>query len=125
MLLARYGDAVLLPAPWYFNYEMTLGVLGVEPRALPCLAENAFVPHPADAEPLIDNRVRAMSYSRRTTRPVRSTRPAFIEQFAELCMSKAFARDRTRPIVTFSRLSLNRPHEHFTGQAWRDHVVGL
>ncbi len=44
MALARAGDAVILPAPWYFNHQMTLRMLGVEARALPCLPENGFVP---------------------------------------------------------------------------------
>src|SRR5919112_1421587 len=60
MLLAKAGDAVLLPTPWYFNHAMTLGMLGVEARPLPCRAEAGFVPDPADADALIDDRVRAL-----------------------------------------------------------------
>ena len=45
--LAKAGDAVLLPTPWYFNHEMTLHMLGIEARPLPCLAASGFVPDPS------------------------------------------------------------------------------
>ena len=54
MLLAHRGDAVLLPTPWYFNHQMSLDMLGIEPRPLPCRAEAGFVPRVEDAEALID-----------------------------------------------------------------------
>ncbi len=60
MALARAGDNVLLPTPWYFNHEMTLTMLGVEPRALPCDPAAGFVPDVATAEALIDARTRAI-----------------------------------------------------------------
>jgi aspartate/methionine/tyrosine aminotransferase len=60
MALARAGDAVLLPAPWYFNHAMTLQMLGVEARALPCRAKDGFIPDPDAAERLIDGKVRAL-----------------------------------------------------------------
>ncbi len=60
MLLARHGDAVLLPAPWYFNHEMSLDMLGIEARPLPCRAEAGFVPRIEDAEALIDGNVKAI-----------------------------------------------------------------
>src|SRR6478735_8609461 len=49
MALARAGDNVLLPTPWYFNHEMTLTMLGVEARPLPCAPEAGFVPDVATA----------------------------------------------------------------------------
>lgn len=61
MLVAKAGDAVVLPTPWYFNHAMTLRMLGIEARALPARAEAGFVPDPADAEPLLaDGRARAL-----------------------------------------------------------------
>ena len=47
-------DAVLLPTPWYFNHEMTLNMLGVEPRPLSCDPQAGFVPDAETAEALID-----------------------------------------------------------------------
>lgn len=60
LALAKAGDAVILPAPWYFNHEMALGMLGIAARPLPCRAAAGFVPDPDEAEPLIDTRTRAI-----------------------------------------------------------------
>jgi aspartate/methionine/tyrosine aminotransferase len=49
LAVAKAGDAVLLPAPWYFNHEMTLRILGIEPIVLPTHAVRGFVPDPAEA----------------------------------------------------------------------------
>ncbi|MFL5006680.1 MAG: aminotransferase class I/II-fold pyridoxal phosphate-dependent enzyme, partial [Microvirga sp.] len=56
MLVAKAGDAVLLPSPWYFNHEMTAKMLGVEARPLPCDPKAGFVPDPDEAGRLIDAR---------------------------------------------------------------------
>src|ERR1051326_3827642 len=52
LALAKAGDAVILPTPWYFNHKMTLDMLGIEAVALPCRAEDGFVPDPGAVAPL-------------------------------------------------------------------------
>jgi aspartate/methionine/tyrosine aminotransferase len=59
-VIASSGDNVLVPTPWYFNHEMTLRMQGVEARPLPCRAEDGFVPDPARAAALINERTRAI-----------------------------------------------------------------
>src|SRR4051794_7727642 len=59
-VLAAPGEAVLLPAPWYFNHAMALDMRGVSVLPLPCRAEDGFVPDPERAAALIDARVRAI-----------------------------------------------------------------
>jgi aspartate/methionine/tyrosine aminotransferase len=85
MALARAGDAILLPSPWYFNHAMALDMLGIEARALPCAAEQAFVPDPVFAETLIDERVRAIVLVTPNNPTGATYTPAVIEAFAELC----------------------------------------
>ena len=58
--LARVGEAVMLPAPWYFNHKMALDMLGIEAVALPCQPGASFVPSIADARRLLTNRIRAI-----------------------------------------------------------------
>lgn len=60
MALARSGDQVLLPVPYYFNHQMWLEMLGVEAVHLPFRSDRAGVPDPADAERLIGERTRAI-----------------------------------------------------------------
>ena len=88
MLLAHRGDAVLLPTPWYFNHQMSLDMLGIEPRPLPCRADAGFVPRVEDAEALIDDKVRAIVLVT-PNNPTGAVYPAHvIESFAELCRKR-------------------------------------
>ncbi|WP_376099481.1 aminotransferase [Roseomonas sp. CCTCC AB2023176] len=59
--IADAGDAVLIPTPWYFNHAMAARMTGIEPRPLPCRAENGFVPDVEEAaRRMADGRVRAV-----------------------------------------------------------------
>ena len=60
LALAKAGDAVMLPTPWYFNHKMALDMLGIEAVPLPCRAENGFVPDVEDARRLLTDRLRAI-----------------------------------------------------------------
>ena len=60
MALAKAGDAIILPSPWYFNHKMTLDMLGIEARAVPALPEDGFIPDPERIAAAIDERVRAV-----------------------------------------------------------------
>jgi aspartate/methionine/tyrosine aminotransferase len=44
LALARAGDAVLLPAPWYFNHKMALDMLGIEARPCPAGPRTGLCP---------------------------------------------------------------------------------
>jgi aspartate/methionine/tyrosine aminotransferase len=125
MLLAKAGDAVLLPTPWYFNHTMTLGMLGVEPRPLPCRPEAGFVPDPADAARLIDERVRAIVLVT-PNNPTGAVYPAaVIEAFAELCRRRGVWLVLDETYRDFLPPSLDRAHGVFVGEGWREHVIGL
>jgi aspartate/methionine/tyrosine aminotransferase len=50
LALAKAGDAILLPAPWYFNHAMTLRMLGIMAVPLPTHAKRGFVPDPLEVE---------------------------------------------------------------------------
>lgn len=56
LAIAKSGDAILLPTPCYFNHEMTLSMLGIEPVPLPARAETGFLPSVKDAERIIQER---------------------------------------------------------------------
>jgi aspartate/methionine/tyrosine aminotransferase len=60
-VLAAEGDAVLLPAPWYFNHRMALTMQGVRAIPVPTRPEDGFVPDPARmAELMEQHRPRAV-----------------------------------------------------------------
>lgn len=56
MAIAKAGDNVILPVPYFFNHTMWLGMLGVEPRFISGLGQ----PDAAEAAKLIDDRTRAI-----------------------------------------------------------------
>ncbi|MGY8996688.1 MAG: aminotransferase class I/II-fold pyridoxal phosphate-dependent enzyme, partial [Alphaproteobacteria bacterium] len=58
--LAGDGDHILLPAPWYFNHEMTADMLGVGVVPLPFHPDRGGVPDPEDARKLVNERTRAI-----------------------------------------------------------------
>jgi aspartate/methionine/tyrosine aminotransferase len=125
MLLAKAGDAVLLPVPWYFNHQMSLEMLGIEPRPLPCLAEAGFVPQVADAEPLIDQRVRALVLVT-PNNPTGAVYPAHIvEEFAELCRRRGIFLVLDETYRDFLPADVNGPHGLFREDGWRENVIQL
>jgi len=56
--LAAPGDAVIVPAPWYFNHQMWLEISGIE--TVPLGSGPGLLPDPAAAEALITARTRAI-----------------------------------------------------------------
>lgn len=125
MLLAHRGEAVLLPTPWYFNHQMSLDMLGIEPRPLPCKPENGFVPRIEDAEALIDEKVRAIVLVT-PNNPTGAVYPAHvIEAFAELCRKHGIYLVIDETYRDFLPDGMNRAHGLFTGDAWRRNVIQL
>ncbi len=125
MALARAGDNVLLPTPWYFNHEMTLTMLGIQARALPCAPEAGFVPDVATAEPLIDERTRAIVL----VTPNNPTGAVYsletIAAFAELCARRGIWLVLDETYRDFLPADVTKPHEVFAATRWRDSVIGL
>jgi hypothetical protein len=125
MLLARAGDAVLLPTPWYFNHEMSLAMLGIEPRPLPARPENGFVPRVEDAEALIDERTRAVVLVT-PNNPTGAVYPAHaIEAFAALCRRRGIRLVIDETYRDFLPAGVNRAHGLFASDDWRDTVIQL
>src|SRR4051794_20726699 len=61
MALAGPGDNVILPVPFYFNHDMWLRMLGVEPRYVQAITKGSAVPRPEMVVPLIDGNTRAIA----------------------------------------------------------------
>ena len=125
LAVARAGEAVLLPAPWYFNHQMTLNMLGIEARPLPCRAADGFVPDLATAERLIDERVRAIVLVT-PNNPTGAIYPAsVIAGFAALARSRGIALIVDETYRDFLGESAGRAHELLADPAWRDTVIQL
>jgi len=125
MALAQAGDNVLLPTPWYFNHEMTLTMLGIEARALPCAPEAGFVPDVSNAEPLIDARTRAIVLVTPNNPTGAVYPPETIAAFAALCAQRGIWLVLDETYRDFLPAGTSRPHEVFATTRWQDSVIGL
>jgi aspartate/methionine/tyrosine aminotransferase len=125
MALAKAGDRVILPAPWYFNHEMTLGLLGIEAVPLPCPPENGFVPEVDQARALIDGRTRAIVLVT-PNNPTGAVYPAAtLRAFSELCRQNGIALVLDETYRDFLPDGQEASHDLFAGDDWRGHVMQL
>lgn len=124
MALAQAGDAVMLPAPWYFNHEMTLRMLGIEARPLPCAPEAGFVPDPAEAERLLDERVKAVVLVTPNNPTGAVYSPDVVEAFATLCRRRGIRLVLDETYRDFLADASQPPHPVFSVD-WRGHVLQL
>jgi aspartate/methionine/tyrosine aminotransferase len=125
LALARAGDNVILPAPWYFNHQMTLRMLGIEARVLATPAERGFIPDAGDAASLIDERTRAVVLVTPNNPTGAVYPPETLAAFAQL------ARARGLPLIVdetyrdFMPDGIMRPHELLAEPGWRDSIIQL
>jgi aspartate/methionine/tyrosine aminotransferase len=125
MAVAQAGDNVLLPVPWYFNHEMTLKMLGIGARPLPCAPSSGFVPDAIEAEALIDGRTRAIVLVT-PNNPTGAVYPAAtIEAFAALCARRGLWLVIDETYRDFLPDGMDRPHDLFAGSGWQDNVIQL
>ena len=125
MLLARSGDAIMLPVPWYFNHQMNAAMLDVAVVPLPCRAENGFVPDPAEAERLLDERVKAIFLVSPNNPTGAVYTPDVIAAFADLCRRRDLVLVLDETYRDFRPAELRRPHELFSQDGWDRHLVQL
>lgn len=124
LAVATAGDAVLLPAPWYFNHKMTLDMLGIEARVLPLSANNGFVPDASQAAQLIDDKVKAIVLVT-PNNPTGAVYPTdVIAQFLELAVNNGIKLIIDETYRDF-REDGTAPHGLFNTPYWRDTVISL
>ena len=125
MTLARSGDAVLLPTPWFWNHQQTLEMLGIEARPLPCTADHAFMPDPGAAEALLDARVRAMVLITPNNPTGAVYPPDVIARFQALCQRRGIWLILDETYRDFLPAGQDRAHAAFTDPAWPETVIQL
>ncbi len=124
LALAGEGDQVILPAPWYFNHEMTTRMLGISVVPLGFRPDRQGVPDPEDARRLVSRRTRAIVLVT-PNNPTGAVYPGdVIHDFLEVARQAgcALVIDETyRDFLTPGA----RPHDLFTDERWRDTLVHL
>ncbi|MEX2648492.1 MAG: aminotransferase [Alphaproteobacteria bacterium] len=122
--LARTGDEVILPLPFYFNHEMTLTGLGIRAVALACDADAGGVPDALAAARLITPATRAIVLVTPNNPTGAVYPPATIRAFHDLCAKRGIALVIDETYRDF--LADNaRPHDLFGDPAWDETFVHL
>ena len=125
MTLARAGDAVLLPLPWFWNHQQSCAMLGIEPRALPCSAENGFVPDVHDAEALLDERVRAIVLISPNNPTGAVYPPSAIQAFFDLCQRRGIWLVLDETYRDFLPDGQDRAHALFARPDWPGTLIQI
>ena len=123
--LAERGDNVILPLPWFWNHQQTCAMLGIEPRALPCRADAGFVPDPAAAAALIDDRTRAIVLITPNNPTGAVYPPATIAAFHALCTARGIPLILDETYRDFLPQDQTRAHDLFTNPDWPGHLIQL
>jgi len=125
MALAKAGDAIILPSPWYFNHKMTLDMLGIEARPVPALAEDGFIPDPERIAAAIDERVRAVILIS-PNNPTGAIYPAeVLRAIFHLCRERGLALVLDETYRDFLADAGTKPHDLFDQPDWQGTLIEL
>lgn len=125
MALARAGDEILLPAPWYFNHKMMCDMLGVAVRPLPLDPAAGFLPDPEAAAAAIGPRTRAIVIVSPNNPTGATLPPERIAAFLDLARTRGVRLVLDETYRDFLPEGAGRPHGLFGVPDWRDHLVHL
>ena len=120
--LAGAGDAVLLPAPWYFNHKMWLDMAGIETRVLTC--EDDMLPDVEKAAALIDDRVKAIVLVSPNNPCGVEYPPSLLRAFYDLAKSRNIALIVDETYRDFHS-STEAPHDLFVDPDWDQTLIQL
>ncbi|MCC7047004.1 MAG: aminotransferase [Alphaproteobacteria bacterium] len=125
-VLAAEGDAVLLPAPRYFNHRMALTMQGVRAIPVPTRAEDGFVPDPARIDALLaEHQPRAVVLVT-PNNPTGAVYPRdVIEQVATHCRSHGAFLVLDETYRDFLPADRTPPHAIFADPDWGEVLVHL
>lgn len=123
LALARAGDQVILPVPYYFNHMMWLQMQGIEAVPLPFRPDRGGVPDPGQAAALVTERTRAIILVT-PNNPTGAVYPTeTIAAFRDLAAERGIALIVDETYKDF--LDDGPPHDLFTDERWGETVVQL
>ncbi|WP_069299128.1 aminotransferase [Neptunicoccus sediminis] len=120
--LAGPGDAVILPAPWYFNHKMWLDMAGIECRVLMC--GDDMLPDPQQAALMIDDRVKAIVLVTPNNPTGMEYPDGLITAFYQLARKSGISLVIDETYRDFHSAS-GAPHSLFNDPDWSDTLIQL
>ncbi len=122
--LAGEGDHIVLPAPWYFNHEMTARMLGIGVVPLAFRPDRNGVPDPGEALELVNERTRAIVLVTPNNPTGAVYPPDVIRAFFEVAAGAGCALVVDETYRDFLAEG-ERPHDLFLDPSWRGTFVHL
>jgi aspartate/methionine/tyrosine aminotransferase len=120
--LAKAGDAVLIPTPWYFNHKMWLDMSGIESRLLPVEAD--MLPDVERAAAMLDDHVKAILLVT-PNNPTGAEYPAeLVRAFYDLAKARGIALIIDETYRDFDARSA-APHDLFHDPDWGETLIQL
>jgi aspartate/methionine/tyrosine aminotransferase len=124
MSVAKAGDNVIIPVPYYFNHQMWLTMMGIEIRAIPAFSEGVSHPSPELAATLIDERTRAIVLCS-PNNPTGAIYPSVIlNQFYDVAQGAGIALILDETYKDF-RPDPAPPHHLLAREGWQNTLIQL
>ncbi len=120
--LCAPGDAVILPAPWYFNHKMWLDMAGIECRVLMC--GDGMLPSAQAATALIDERVKAIILVTPNNPSGVEYPPALMDAFYDVAKAAGISLVVDETYRDFHSAT-GAPHGLFTRPDWQNTLIQL
>jgi aspartate/methionine/tyrosine aminotransferase len=124
LALAKAGEEVIVPLPYYFNHQMWLDMQGIRALHLPFRADRGGVPDPQEAARLITPATRAILLVTPNNPTGAIYPPAAIRAFYDLAKSRGLALILDETYRDFLPED-GAPHDLFGDTGWRDTLVHL
>jgi len=124
MAVAKAGDNIVVPLPYYFNHAMWLGMLGIEARHVSAFSRDGAWPSAQDAGAVIDGKTRAILLCTPNNPTGAIYPPQVISAFYELAQARGIALIMDETYKDF-RPDPAPPHDLFQRPDWRETFVQL
>jgi aspartate/methionine/tyrosine aminotransferase len=124
MAIAKAGDNVVMPAPFYFNHQMWLTMLGIEIRDISAFSNQGTCPSVLEATTKIDAKTRAIILCTPNNPTGAIYPPDVISGFFDLAQSAGIALVLDETYKDF-RPNAAPPHDLFNKQNWQDTLIQL
>jgi aspartate/methionine/tyrosine aminotransferase len=124
MAVAKAGDAVILPAPWYFNHQMWLTMLGIRIQPISAFASGRNYPDVEEAEKAITPETRAIVLCTPNNPSGAIYPPEVIESFFNLAKRRGLALILDETYKDF-RPTAEPAHNLFNHDDWQGTFIQL
>lgn len=124
MSVAKAGDTVILPVPYYFNHQMWLTMLGIGMTPISAFAENRNHPDASEAEAAITPSTRAIVLCSPNNPTGAIYPPDVIDSFYALAKKHGLALILDETYKDF-RPGAEPPHQLFNDEDWGETLIQL